>query len=152
MEAKMISHSTRPSWRTSMGALLLAISSLGVGCAADASAPPGTGSGNKAGVSNTGTGTPSGGSGTGMATGPGGAATGTPGAIQPLPVIIDTFCAPSGYMEDARNGDATMTPAFDGDDTTCNGNRAPNGRGFCHVVTFNMFASGGLMWGGVYWQ
>jgi hypothetical protein len=74
------------------------------------------------------------------------------GEMQPLPVIVDKFFAPSGYMEDARNGDATMTPAFDGDDTTCMGNRAPNGRGFCHTVTFNMFASGGLMWGGVFWQ
>jgi hypothetical protein len=69
-----------------------------------------------------------------------------------LPVVVDEFFAPSGYMEDARNGNATMTPAFDGDDTTCGGKRATGGRGFCHVVTFSMWATGGIMWGGVFWQ
>lgn len=151
----MISLSSRPFSKATLGALLFATSSLGVGCAADASPPPGTGSGNNTGVTNGGAGSSGtlGAGGSGVATG-GGSTTGggTPGAVQPLPVIIDAFFAPSGYMEDARNGNATMIPAFDGDDTTCKGNRAPSGRGFCHVVTFSMFASGGLMWGGVFWQ
>jgi hypothetical protein len=71
---------------------------------------------------------------------------------QPLPVVIDDFYAPSGYMEDARMGNATMTPAMEGDDTTCNGERAAGGRGFCHIVTFDSFPAGGLGWGGVFWQ
>jgi hypothetical protein len=115
-----------------------------VGCGASDSSSPKGDAGSTGAVSTTsGSGTTTGGTTT---TGTGG------GGVQPLPVIVDAFFAPSGYMEDARNGNATMTPMFDGDDTTCQGNRAPGGRGFCHIVTFSMWAAAGIMWGGVFWQ
>ena len=118
--------------------------SVAAGCASGDSGS-GTSTGSSAG-STTSTGT----TGTTGTSGTGTTSTGTGGSAKPLPLVIDDFFAPSGYMEDARNGNATMTPAFHGDDTTCAGNRAPGGRGFCHIVTFNMWATGGIMWGGVF--
>jgi len=124
-----------------VGALALA-----AGCAAgDSGGPPANGT--TTGRSTTGSTT-----GTGTSSTTGGSTTTGGGGQKPLPVVVDQFFAPSGYMEDARNGNATMTPAFDGDDTTCGGNRSLGGRGSCHVVTFTTFAIGGIMWGGVYWQ
>jgi hypothetical protein len=83
----------------------------------------------------------------------GGAGTVT-GMVTPLPLVIDQFFAPSGYMADARNGNATMTPLTEMGDTTCGGKRdAAGARGFCHIVSFTTFGtSPELTWGGVYWQ
>src|SRR5262245_12304873 len=99
----------------------------GSGGSSSSGGPGSTTAGSTTGTGTTGTGTTPSGTGT--------TSTGTGGGAQPLPVVVDDFFAPSGYMEDARNGNATMTPAFDGDDKTCGGNRAPGGRGFCHIVT-----------------
>jgi hypothetical protein len=133
-----------------VGALALA-----AGCAAGESGGQ-PASGTTTGSSTTGSPTGSTtGTGSSSTTGPtttGGSTTTGGGGQQALPVVVDQFFAPSGFMEDARNGDATMTPAFDGDDTTCGGNRSPGGHGFCHVVTFTSWAMGGIMWGGVFWQ
>jgi hypothetical protein len=136
-------------FEASKNALFALIGALAfvAGCAAgESGGRPGAGGSNGSGTSSTGSAT------TGSTSSTTTGSTTTGGGAQPLPVIVDDFFAPSGYMEDARNGNATMTPAFDGDDTTCGGNRAPGGRGFCHVVTFSMWATGGIMWGGVFWQ
>lgn len=87
----------------------------------------------------------------GTASASGGASTGKSAA---LPLIIDQFFSPSGYMADAQNGNATMTPLTEMGDTTCDGNRAsPDARGVCRIVTFTTFGtSPTLTWGGVYWQ
>jgi hypothetical protein len=72
-----------------------------------------------------------------------------------LPFAVDDYFRPSGYMRDARNGNATMTPLDETGDATCGGARSPVSapRGQCHVVTFTTFgAKPELMWGGVYWQ
>ncbi len=145
-------HSTR--CRRPMVVLIgVAALSLAGGCAAgESDSGPRTGGTAGAGSTGAGSTTTTGGASSTTTSGVGTTSTGTGGGAQPLPVVVDAFFAPSGYMEDARNGNATMTPAFDGDDTTCGGNRAPGGRGFCHTVTFTAWAMGGIMWGGVFWQ
>ena len=72
-----------------------------------------------------------------------------------LPFAVDDYFAPSGYMRDARDGNAAMTPLGPTGDATCGGARAPvaPARGQCHVVTFTTFGTmPELTWGGVYWQ
>jgi hypothetical protein len=96
--------------------------------------------------------------GSGSSSGGSGPSMGGTGAIlgpaTPLPLVVDDFFAPSGYMADARNGNASMTPLTEMGDTTCDGQRAAEtARGFCHIVTFTTFGtSPELAWGGVYWQ
>jgi hypothetical protein len=91
---------------------------------------------------------------------PGAAGSGGTGAmpVMPpgsLPFAVDDYFAPSGYMRDARNGNAVMTPLGAMGDSTCGGARSPVAapRGFCHTVTFTTFGTmPELTWGGVYWQ
>lgn len=78
--------------------------------------------------------------------------------VQPpssLPFAVDDYFSPGGYMRDARDGNATMTPLDKTGDATCGGQRAPASApsGYCHEVTFTTFgAMPELTWGGVYWQ
>jgi len=71
-----------------------------------------------------------------------------------LPFVVDTVFVSSGFMGDgAMAGTITMTPAKTGDSTDCNGKRASStASGSCHVVVYAPPASGGMGWGGVYWQ
>lgn len=71
-----------------------------------------------------------------------------------LPFVVDTVFVSSGYMGDgAMAGTITMVPAKTGDSTDCNGMRASSSSaGSCHAVTYAPPASGGMGWGGVYWQ
>lgn len=72
-----------------------------------------------------------------------------------LPFAVDDYFGPGGYMRDARDGNASMTPLDKSGDPTCAGMRAPAATpaGFCHEVTFTTFgAMPELTWGGVYWQ
>ncbi len=71
-----------------------------------------------------------------------------------LPFVVDTVFVSSGFMGDgATAGTITMTPAKSGDSTDCNGMRSSTtASGSCHVVTYAPPASGGMGWGGVYWQ
>jgi hypothetical protein len=77
-----------------------------------------------------------------------------PPAGQMLPFIVDTVFVSSGFMGDgATAGTITMVPAKTGDSTDCNGMRASTtAAGSCHAVTYAPPASGGMGWGGVYWQ
>jgi hypothetical protein len=71
-----------------------------------------------------------------------------------LPFVVDTAFVSSGFMGDgATAGTIAMTPAKSGDSTDCNGMRASTtAAGSCHSVTYTPPASGGMGWGGVYWQ
>lgn len=71
-----------------------------------------------------------------------------------LPFVVDTVFVTSGYMGDGSTaGTINMVPAKSGDSTDCNGMRASTtAAGSCHVVTYAPPASGGMGWGGVYWQ
>ncbi len=153
----MLNNDSNKDGRAIGAGLLVAL--LALGCSAEAAPPapaPGgsnaNSSGGNASASGGATSSASAGSGNTSSTpsGSGGATGGDAGKA--LPVVIDDYFAPSGYMEDARDMNAGMTPAFEGDDTTCGGNRSAGGRGFCHEVTFSTFPSGGLGWGGVFWQ
>jgi hypothetical protein len=77
---------------------------------------------------------------------------GTTGTM--LPFVVDTVFVTSGYMGDGSTaGTITMLPAKMGDSTDCNGMRAStSAAGSCHAVTYAPPASGGMGWGGVYWQ
>jgi hypothetical protein len=67
-----------------------------------------------------------------------------PDAAIPLPVVVDTFYAASGYMGDG----ATMGSIAATADCPM---RGPGNIGNCAKFTYTPIA-GGLMWGGVYWQ
>src|SRR5690349_13077471 len=100
---------------------LVGAAALAAGCAAgESDGQPGSGGSSVAGSTTSSTTGSTGTTGTTGASTTGGSTTGGTttggGGMQPLPVIVDDFFAPSGYMEDARNGNASMTPAFDGDD------------------------------------
>jgi len=71
-----------------------------------------------------------------------------------LPFVVDTVFVSSGFMGDGNMaGPITMVPAKMGDSTDCNGMRSSStAQGSCHVVTYAPPASGGMGWGGVYWQ
>ncbi|MGZ3426082.1 MAG: hypothetical protein ACXVCV_05495 [Polyangia bacterium] len=71
-----------------------------------------------------------------------------------LPFVVDTVFVSSGFMGDGNMaGPITMVPAKTGDSTDCNGMRASTtAAGSCHAVTYAPPASGGMGWGGVYWQ
>ena len=71
-----------------------------------------------------------------------------------LPFVVDTVFVSSGFMGDGNMaGPITMVPAKTGDSTDCNGMRSSNtASGSCHVITYAPPASGGMGWGGVYWQ
>jgi hypothetical protein len=70
-----------------------------------------------------------------------------------LPFAVDSVYVASGYMGDgAQPGSITLTPSPSVADTTCGGDRAgPGSVGQCHVATYAP-VSGGVGWGGVYWQ
>jgi hypothetical protein len=71
-----------------------------------------------------------------------------------LPFVVDTVFVSSGFMGDGNMaGPITMVPAKAGDSTDCNGMRASTtASGSCHAITYAPPASGGMGWGGVYWQ
>jgi hypothetical protein len=71
-----------------------------------------------------------------------------------LPFVVDTVFVSSGFMGDGNMaGPITMVPAKTGDSTDCNGMRSSTtASGSCHVITYAPPASGGMGWGGVYWQ
>jgi len=71
-----------------------------------------------------------------------------------LPFVVDTVFVSSGFMGDGNMaGPITMVPAKTGDSTDCNGGRSSTtASGSCHVVTYAPPASGGMGWGGGYWQ
>ena len=71
-----------------------------------------------------------------------------------LPFVVDTVFVSSGFMGDGNMaGPITMIPAKTGDSTDCNGMRSSTtASGSCHVITYAPPASGGMGWGGVYWQ
>ena len=71
-----------------------------------------------------------------------------------LPFVVDTVFVSSGFMGDgAMAGAIGMVPAKTGDSTDCNGMRASTtAAGSCHAVTYTPPGSGGMGWGGVYWQ
>ena len=71
-----------------------------------------------------------------------------------LPFVLDTVFVSSGFMGDgATAGTITMVPAKTGDSTDCNGMRSSTtASGSCHAITYAPPASGGMGWGGVYWQ
>jgi hypothetical protein len=71
-----------------------------------------------------------------------------------LPFVVDTVFVSSGFMGDGNMaGPITMIPAKTGDSTDCNGMRSSStASGSCHVITYAPPASGGMGWGGVYWQ
>lgn len=71
-----------------------------------------------------------------------------------LPFVVDTVFVSSGFMGDgATAGTIAMVPAKTGDSTDCNGMRAStSAAGSCHQVTYTPPASGGMGWGGVFWQ
>ncbi|MCU1283297.1 MAG: Glutamate synthase large chain [bacterium] len=71
-----------------------------------------------------------------------------------LPFVVDTVFVSSGFMGDgAMAGTITMTPAKTGDSNDCNGMRAgTTASGSCHSVVYAPPTSGGMGWGGVYWQ
>jgi hypothetical protein len=71
-----------------------------------------------------------------------------------LPFVVDTVFVSSGFMGDGNMaGPITMVPAKTGDSTDCNGMRSStSASGSCHVITYAPPASGGMGWGGVYWQ
>jgi len=93
-----------------------------------------------------------------MATGTGGNHPAEDMAMAPsgamLPFVVDTVFVSSGFMGDgATAGTITMVPAKSGDSTDCNGMRASTtAAGSCHAITYAPPASGGMGWGGVYWQ
>jgi hypothetical protein len=60
----------------------------------------------------------------------------------------------SGFMGDGSTaGLITMTPAKMGDPTDCHAMRASaTAAGNCHIVVYMPPATGGMGWGGVYWQ
>jgi len=69
-------------------------------------------------------------------------------SAEPLPLLVDDrfVAAPWG---NALNGNATMSPSSPADSADCDGNRAPNGRGKCHAVTFSVPSDasvGGFAW------
>jgi hypothetical protein len=87
--------------------------------------------------------------------GSGGAAAAVVKPPMALPFAVDDYFDPSGYMRDAREGNAVMTPLDRAKEATCAGERAPVAapRGACHIVTFSTFGTEPeLTWGGVYWQ
>lgn len=71
-----------------------------------------------------------------------------------LPFVVDTVFVSSGFMGDGSTaGTIAMVPAKTGDSTDCNGMRAStSAAGSCHSVTYTPPASGGMGWGGVFWQ
>ncbi|HEX6836554.1 MAG TPA: hypothetical protein VF334_08265 [Polyangia bacterium] len=71
-----------------------------------------------------------------------------------LPFVVDTVFVSSGFMGDGSTaGTIAMVPAKTGDSTDCNGMRASSSAaGSCHAVTYTPPASGGMGWGGVFWQ
>lgn len=94
-----------------------------------------------------------------MATGTGGVHGGDDMAMSTgggamLPFVVDTVFVSSGFMGDgSMAGTIAMTPAKTGDSTDCNGMRASTGAaGSCHQVAYTPPASGGMGWGGVFWQ
>jgi hypothetical protein len=67
-----------------------------------------------------------------------------------LPFLVDSLYVASGYM-----GDGAIAGAIAQDDNmACLAARAPNATGHCHKFTYTPQAmtSGGVGWGGVYWQ
>jgi hypothetical protein len=137
-------------------AALFAATALLSACGSDRGANrtvnPGTGGGAGATASSGGSGGANPGSG-----GTGGTSAGGSGGVElpgvgpaSLPLVVDAFYAPSGYMGDGEaTGNVVMTPVSD-TDTTCNGDRAKvDAVGNCHHVTYTV---AGLGWAGVYWQ
>lgn len=60
-----------------------------------------------------------------------------------LPLTVDDWFAPGGYMGDGEVIDAIT------DDEECGGTRGGDGRGLCHRFTWS---PAGMGWAGVYWQ
>jgi hypothetical protein len=89
-------------------------------------------------------------SGSGGSGGVGGAGVGGAGGsavlepATPLPLVVDTFYAASGYMGDGATPGAVVAGA-------CT-MRAPGNIGNCSKFTYTPIAASLMGWGGVYWQ
>jgi hypothetical protein len=130
----------------------LAILSLAIvaGCSSGTSGP-GSSEGSGSGTSGGGTS-----SGTANSSGTGTASTGgSPSMTLTIPFQVSTDYVPSGYMGDGMVAGAIMQlPQTMSDSQTCDGDRSPAAQGTCYSITYTPVstASGGLGWGGVYWQ
>lgn len=140
---------------TAAGVWLAALSQLGCAVSSDTSSDGDEGGGNTGGTTSDigGAGTSTGaadaiageaGSDTGGTDGSGGA----PGG---LPLAVDDFFVPSGFMGDgAEEGNVVMLPNTSDADATCSDDRpSTDTLGQCHTVTYTPAAEG---WAGVYWQ
>ena len=115
----------------------------------------GTTAGHDGGSTTAGTTTEAGGARTsGTTRGQGGStSTDTPSA---LPFVVDSLFTASGYMGDGATPPPTggIAPIVQEIDMTCLATRPVGAVGHCHKFTYTptAIASGGLSWGGVYWQ
>ena len=70
---------------------------------------------------------------------------------QPVPLVVDDFFVSPAYWGSANNGNASMTPTSSSDTQDCNGNRAPNALGACHIVSFLTLPTDNTVLGGSNW-
>jgi len=137
-----------PTHSTTTGAGGTSATAGAGGSSATTGASGSAATGGSAGAVVTGTGGSGGGAagtdvGAGGAGGAGGMAVLEPAS--PLPLVVDTFYARSGFMGDGATPGAIVLAA----DCPM---RAPGGIGMCSKFTYNPIAAGPLGWGGVYWQ
>jgi hypothetical protein len=73
---------------------------------------------------------------------------GDDGQALPLPLYVDQYFTPSGYMGDGMHANAIL------DESDCKLPRAPGVLGLCHKFTYTpqTHTAGSSTWGGVFWQ
>jgi hypothetical protein len=99
-------------------------------------------------------GTANGGTGSGSNSGSSGGG-GGPSMSLTIPFNVSDTYIPSGYMGDGMMAGAiAQLPQTTSDSQTCDGDRSPPAKGICYTITYTPVpvSSGGLGWGGVYWQ